>query len=76
MKRHIQSFIELWDIPGGSVLGIWSVVILGMAVAAFVLQREIPASVKEIFNWILTAFAASKTLKSIFGKVVNDPPKV
>lgn len=75
MKQRIKSFIELWDIPGGAILGLWSMVILGMAIASFVLQREIPGNVKEIFNWILTAFAASKTIKSIFGKVVEQTPK-
>jgi hypothetical protein len=45
---------------------------LAMAIASFYFQREIPNNVKEIFNWILTAFAASKTFKSIFGKVVPE----
>ena len=76
MKQRIKSFIELWDIPGGSILGLFSVVMLGLCIASFVLQREIPNNVKEIFNWILTAFAASKTLKSIFGKVIDETPKV
>lgn len=75
MKKHIQNFIELFDIPGGAILGLWSLVVLGMSIASFVYQREIPNNVKEIFNWILTAFAASKTLKTIFGKIAGNPGK-
>lgn len=74
MKEKLQRFIELWDIPGGSILGLWSVGLFLMAAAAFIMSAkghpcDIPANVKEVFNWILSAFAASKTLKTIFGKL-------
>lgn len=71
MKDKVLKFISVFDLPGGVVLGLFSLAFLGMCIASFVMQREIPNNAKEIFNWILTAFAASKTLKTIFGKVVD-----
>jgi hypothetical protein len=81
MREKIQHFIELWDVPGGAILGLWSVVMLLMSIAAFVMTAkghpiDIPANVKELFNWVLTAFAASKTLKTIFGKLSDEKPPV
>jgi hypothetical protein len=76
MRAKLQGLIELWDIPGGSILGLWSVTMLVLGVLAWHTGRDIPPNVKEMFNWILTAFAASKTLKTIFGKATSDePPK-
>jgi hypothetical protein len=76
MKEKLQKFIELWDIPSGAILGLWSVVMLGMCVAAFVrtaqgVPTDIPTNVRDLFNWVLTAFAASKSLRTMFGKVVQ-----
>jgi hypothetical protein len=70
MKSSVKHFFELCDIPGGAILGLWSLAMLVLAICAWHTGRDIPPNVKEIFNWILTAFAASKTLKTIFGKAV------
>ena len=80
MKNTIKHLIELWDIPGGAILGLWSVVMLAMCGAAFGLTAtghptDIPPAVKEIFNWVLTMFAASKTAKTLFGKVIEPSGK-
>lgn len=81
MKEKVQKFFEMFDLPGGSILGAWSLsYLLAFLVCMGVLIKtgrvvDIPAGWKEIFNWILTMFAASKTLKTIFGQPVKEDDK-
>jgi uncharacterized membrane protein AbrB (regulator of aidB expression) len=71
MKSSLISLFEVADIPGGAILGLFSLAMLGICVASFVMQREIPQGVLSVYQWVLGAFAASKTLKTIFGKPVT-----
>lgn len=74
MKERLKSLFEVLDIPGGAILGMWSLLMLVMCAMSFWTGREIPNNVKDIFNWVLTSFAASKTLKTLFGRQVSDLP--
>ena len=74
MKQKIKSFIELWDIPGGSILGIFTLVMIAECIAAFVLPREIPTSVISVYQFVVGSFAGSKAIATIWGRP-NIPPK-
>ena len=73
MKSKLRAFIELWDIPGGSILGIFTLVMIAESIAAFVLPREIPTSVISIYQFVVASFAGSKAVSTIWGKPL--PPK-
>lgn len=74
MKKTIESIIELFDVPSGSILGLFTLVIIGMSVSAFMQRIEIPASVISAWQFAVGAFAGSKAVKTVWGKPVNDTP--
>lgn len=75
MKKHIQPFIELWDIPSGSIVGFFTVLIIGICAHAYVVKGEIPASVVTVYQFVIASFAGSKAVKTIWGKAQVEEKK-
>lgn len=51
------------DIPGGSIMGLFTVSIITFCFAAVFFGKKIPSEVIGIYGMVLGAFAASKTIQ-------------
>jgi len=59
----VKKLFELFNVSGGAILGAFTLTMVGLSIAAFVLNRGIPASVVTVYSGILAAFAITKTYK-------------
>jgi hypothetical protein len=74
MKNSIQSLIQLFDIPSGSILGLFTLVVIGIGIHAYSANREITTSVVECWKYALGVFAGSKGIQTYLGKRVTEKP--
>lgn len=61
MIDKIKKLITVFDIPSGAVLGIHTLVMISLSVAAYVQHRVIESSIIAVYGVVLGAFAVHKT---------------
>jgi hypothetical protein len=72
-----RTIVEAFDFPSGSILGLFTLIFIGMCVHAYSVHGDIPASVVDGYKFVVGAFAGSKTLATMWGKFApkSEPPK-
>lgn len=61
MLDKIKYYLTVFDLPSGVVLGIHTIVMIGLSIAAFVLKRPIDSTIQTVYGIVLGAFAIHKT---------------
>lgn len=63
-----KKIMECLDIPSGSILGLFTLLIIAGCVHAYFTGHEIPASVVSLYQFVVGAFAGSKAVVTVWGK--------
>jgi len=61
----IKRYLTVFDLPSGCVLGIATLTMIGLMIAAFICKRPIDSSIQTVYAVILGAFALHKTSTAI-----------
>lgn len=70
-----KQIVEWLDWPSGSIVGLFTLIFMGMCVDAYARTRGIPTEVVEGYKFVVLTFAGSKAVKTVWGKKDADPPK-
>lgn len=62
-----QKYLKSFDLHGGTWLGLFTACMIPMCVASFLMGRDIPSGVVQVYAAVLTAFAVSKTVQKVKG---------
>jgi hypothetical protein len=80
--ERLKRFLALCDVPGGSLMGVFtglvilsSAALIGMRLHNPALSVEFPQSVVEIYKFVIITFAGSKSVATIWGKSVSGENK-
>jgi len=57
----IKKWLTIMDLPSGVVMGIYTTVIIGLSIAAFVLKRSIDSTILTAYGMVAGLFAVHKT---------------
>lgn len=60
LLEKIKRWLTVFDFPSGVVLGIHTLVIIGLSIAAFVAKRSVDTSIITIYGINLSWFAGHK----------------
>jgi len=61
MIEKIKHYLTVLDLPSGVIMGIATITMIGLMIAAFCLKRPIDASIQMVYGVILGAFAIHRT---------------
>lgn len=61
MIDNIKKLLTILDLPSGVVLGVHTLVMIGLSVAAYIQNRPIESSIIAVYGVVLGAFAVHKT---------------
>jgi hypothetical protein len=76
MNKFFKTLVEFLDWPSGSILGLFTLIVIGISVHAYVTHVELPSTVTEIYKFVVMTFAGSKAVKTVWGKhVTEEVPK-
>lgn len=67
MERY-RKILEALDIPSGTILGLFTLIIMGMSVDAFLKGKDIPPTVVDAYKFVVASFAGSKAVQTVWGK--------
>lgn len=70
--EKFKKYLGLLDVPSGVILGLFTLIIIGVCVHAYATKAELPASVVTIYQFVVGSFAGSKSIKTIWGKEQSD----
>lgn len=71
LPSWLEKVYKALDLPSGTVVGLFTLIIIGMCVSAFASHKEITPSVIDLYKFVIGVFAASKTIQ-VFKK--EDKP--
>lgn len=63
--KKIKIAASVFDLPSGVVLGVHSLVMISLSVAAFALKRNIDPTITTVYGIVLGAFAVHKTTTAV-----------
>lgn len=58
---QIKKWLTLFDLPSGVILGIHTLVIIGLSIAAVVFKKDIPTTVITLYGMVLGGFCIHRT---------------
>ena len=61
MIEKIKHIITILDLPSGVILGVHTLVMIALSIAAFCLKRPIESTIIAVYSVVLGAFAIHKT---------------
>lgn len=61
MKEKFDAFLKYFDVPGGVILGLFSLEMLAIIAYYACEHKELPATVRDIYLGVVSAFAVHKT---------------
>ena len=64
----IKKLIALLDIPSGSILGLFTLIMIGLSLWLTLHAKEFPASVVSIYQFVVGVFAGATTAQAIWKK--------
>ena len=64
LPSWLEKVYKALDIPSGTVVGLFTLIIIGMCVSAFASGKEIVATVLDTYKFVIGIFAASKTVQA------------
>lgn len=81
MIDKIKKALTIFDLPSGVVLGIHTLTMIGVSVAAYIQHRIIESSIIAVYGVVLGAFAVHKTTTATTNIITqssqgNDVPPV
>ncbi len=59
--EHIKKILTVLDLPSGVIMGIYTLVVIGLSIAAFVLKRPIDSTILTAYGMVAGLFAVHKT---------------
>lgn len=71
IKFNIERFMELFNIRGGVILGLFSLLILAMIPYHAVTNTPFPETVRDVYLGVVGAFAVSNVAKSFSGRNIK-----
>jgi len=72
MIDKIKHFLTVLDLPSGVVLGLHTLVMIGLSVAAYIQHRVIESSIIAVYGVVLGAFAVHKTSTAVTTITTNS----
>ena len=69
--ERLKKLIEFFDLPGGSLMGLYTLVMIVFSVYLTIHAKEFPSSVVSVYQFVVMTFAGSKTIQTVWGKPVN-----
>jgi hypothetical protein len=63
-----KKYLGLLDLPSGVVLGLFTLIFIGMCVSAFASGKDIPPTVVDGWKFAVGVFAGSKSIQTVWGK--------
>lgn len=73
--ERLKRIIELFDLPSGSLMGLYTLIIIGFSVYLIIVSKDFPATVVSTYQFVVLTFAGSKAAKTLWGKPVPGEPK-
>lgn len=73
MEKFMRGLVEFLDWPSGSILGLFTLIMIGVAVHAYAVRIEIPTTVVSVYQFVVATFAGSKAVKTVWGKHISEP---
>lgn len=70
----LKRILSTLDIPGGSILGLFSLCAIALSCYAVVAGKPFPSEIRDIYIAVVTAFAATNVAKHYKG-LSNDTEK-
>lgn len=61
----LKQIISIADFPSGVVMSLHTLIMIGISVAAFALNRPIDGSILGFYGLVLGSFAGNKTLRAM-----------
>lgn len=62
-KYHYQRLLSLLDIPGGVILGLFSLEMLALIAFCIVTNRPFPDAVRDVYLGVVAGFSATNVAK-------------
>ena len=75
MKEKLLKVLDLFDIPGGVFLGLFSLEMIAMIAYYACVGKELPSTIRDVYGIVVGAFAASNVAKYYSTKGVPSEPK-
>lgn len=66
-----MKILRHFDQKGGVWMGVWTAVMVPMAVASFILNKEFPSTLVQLYLGVLAVFGASKAVVKLKGPSKN-----
>jgi hypothetical protein len=63
MKEKWIAFLEYFDIPGGTIMGLLSLEMLAIIAYYACTGKELPGTVRDVYGIVIGAFAATNVAK-------------
>jgi hypothetical protein len=61
----LKDLITIADFPSGVIMSVHTLIMIGISVAAFILNRPIDGSILGFYGLVLGSFAGNKTLRAL-----------
>lgn len=58
-----KRILSLFDIPGGSILGLYSLAVIALSCYSVITSKAFPSEIRDMYLGIITAFAATNIAK-------------
>lgn len=65
MLNKIKAWLTVFDLPGGAILGIHTLVLIGLSIAAYVMKRSIDSSIQTVYGLVLGCYAVHRTTTAV-----------
>ena len=75
MIDKIKTILTVLDLPSGVIIGLYTLVIIGLSIACFILKRPIDSTILTAYGMVAGLFAIHKTssnITSIVTKTTED----
>ena len=72
MIDKIKHYLTVLDLPSGVVLGIHTVVMIGLSIAAYAQHRAIDTTIQTVYGIVLGAFAIHRTSTAVTTITTNS----
>lgn len=71
----LKHYLTILNLPSGVIMGIYTLVIIGLSIAAFVRKQPIDGSILTAYGMVAGLFSINKTTKAIMNKPSDTPPQ-
>ncbi len=68
----IKRLLTVFDLSGGTVMGLHTLVLIGLSIAAFITKRSIDSSIQTVYGLVLGCYSIHRTTTAVTNITSNS----